>query len=137
MKVQSAYTVPKIDVQLGGAFRSSPGPVVGANQVVLNAAVRPSLGRDLSGGAANVTVNSWLRARCTAIASISSTCASGRSCRVGRVRHVVSLDVYNALNANPVLTENAAYRDTTISGWRVPTSILPARFAKFGVQLDF
>lgn len=53
------------------------------------------------------------------------------------VRTVVSVDLYNALNANPVLAENAAYRDTTVSGWRIPTSILPARFAKFGVQVDF
>jgi hypothetical protein len=46
------------------------------------------------------------------------------------------MDVYNALNGNQGLAENAAYRDTTIS-WRIPTSILPARFVKFGVQLDF
>jgi len=57
--------------------------------------------------------------------------------RSGRVRTVISFDLYNALNGNPVLSENATYRDTTVSGWRIPTSILPARFAKFGVQLDF
>ena len=57
MKVQGAYTIPKIDVQVGVSFRSSPGPALAANAVVPNAAVRASLGRDLSGGAANVTVN--------------------------------------------------------------------------------
>ncbi len=61
----------------------------------------------------------------------------GKVMRAGRVKTVVSFDFYNALNGNPVLTENAAYRDTTVSGWRIPTSILPARFAKFGVQVDF
>ena len=61
----------------------------------------------------------------------------GKVLRTGQLRSVIHVDVYNALNSNPVLTENAVYRDTTISGWRIPTSILPARFVKFGVQLDF
>lgn len=56
---------------------------------------------------------------------------------MGAVRTVLGVDVYNALNANPVLTENGAYRDATISGWRIPTSILPGRFVKFGAQVDF
>jgi hypothetical protein len=36
-----------------------------------------------------------------------------------------------------VLTENATYRDTTQSGWRIPTSIVPPRLLKFSLQLDF
>jgi hypothetical protein len=61
----------------------------------------------------------------------------GKVLRTGPLRSVISVDVYNAFNSNAVLTENATYRDTTLSGWRIPTSILPARFVKFGVQLDF
>jgi hypothetical protein len=57
--------------------------------------------------------------------------------RAGRLRTVVNVDVYNAFNANPVLAENASCRDVTASGWRNPTSILPARFANIGVQVDF
>jgi hypothetical protein len=38
----------------------------------------------------------------------------------------------NALNANAVLTLNSNF-----GAWQRPTLILPARFAKFGVQFDF
>jgi hypothetical protein len=44
----------------------------------------------------------------------------------------VNLDVYNALNANPVLVENSNF-----AAWRQPSSILLARFVKLNVQFDF
>jgi len=137
VKVQGAYTIPKIEVQTGVAFRSSPGPVLAANQVVPNAAVRPSLGRDLSGGAANVTVNLVAPGTMYGDRLNQLDLRFGKVLRFGAVRTVLSVDVYNAFNVNPVLTENAAYRDTSPSGWRIPTSILPARFVKFGAQVDF
>ena len=137
VKLQGAYTIPKIDVQTGVAFRSSPGPALAANQVVPNSAVRPSLGRDLSGGAANVTVNLVAPGTMYGDRLNQLDLRFGKVLRTGQLRTVVSVDVYNTLNANPVLTENAAYRDTSLSGWRIPTSILPARFVKFGVQVDF
>ena len=42
------------------------------------------------------------------------------------------VEVYNLLNSNGVLTENSNY-----GSFRGPTSIVQARFAKFGVQFDF
>ena len=47
-------------------------------------------------------------------------------------RSTVSVDVYNLLNKDTALTENATY-----TAWRTPQSIITARFAKVGVQLDF
>ncbi|HEY7188388.1 MAG TPA: hypothetical protein VH436_17650, partial [Vicinamibacterales bacterium] len=137
VKLQSAYTVPRIDVQVGAAYRSSPGPLLAANYVATNASVRTSLGRDLSGGAANVTVNLVAPGTMVGDRLNQLDLRFGKVLRFGGTRTVVSVDLYNAFNSNAVLTENAAYRDTTISGWRIPTSILPARFAKFGVQFDF
>jgi hypothetical protein len=99
--------------------------------------VQPSLGRPLSGGAANVTVNMVEPGTLFGDRLNQLDLRFGKVLRSGRVRTVISFDLYNALNGNPVLSENATYRDTTVSGWRIPTSILPARFAKFGVQLDF
>ena len=56
----------------------------------------------------------------------------GKILRFDRVRTTVSLDLYNALNANPVLSQN-----NNFAAWQVPTSILTARFAKISVQFDF
>jgi hypothetical protein len=137
VKLQGAYTIPAIDVQLGVSYRNSPGPQVAANYVATNAAVRGSLGRDLSGGAANVTVNLVAPGELFGDRLNQLDLRVGKVIRTGRMRTVISADFYNALNANPVLAENAAYRDATLAGWRIPTSVLPARFAKFGVQFDF
>ena len=53
----SSYIVPKADVQLSATFQSKPGALLAANYAVPNSAVAPSLGRNLSGNAPNVTVN--------------------------------------------------------------------------------
>jgi hypothetical protein len=45
---------------------------------------------------------------------------------------VVSLDVFNALNNNALLTVNENY-----ASWLAPQSILSARLLKFSVQFDF
>ena len=58
--------------------------------------------------------------------------ASQRFPPYGRTRASVNLDLYNALNANPVLSQN-----NNFAAWQVPTSILTARFAKISVQFDF
>ena len=55
----------------------------------------------------------------------------------GRTKAGINFEIYNLFNTNAVLTENATYRDTSISGWRIPTSIAPPRFMKFSLQLDF
>ncbi len=136
-KVQGAYTVPGVDIQVGAAFRSTPGPAISANLVVPNATVRPSLGRDLAGGAANVTVNLVAPGALYGDRLNQLDLRIGKVIKAGRVRNVVGIDLYNALNANPVLAESAAYRNATITGWRIPTSIQPARFAKISVQVDF
>ena len=54
VKFLGTYAVPKVDVQIAATFRSLPGPSYTANYIATNAVVQPSLGRPLSGGAANV-----------------------------------------------------------------------------------
>jgi hypothetical protein len=44
----------------------------------------------------------------------------------------LSLDLYNALNANPVVVLNPAY-----ATWQRPQEILNHRFAKIVTQLSF
>jgi len=57
--------------------------------------------------------------------------------RMGRTRANIALDVYNSLNASTGQTYNATYSRTSPALWGTPTLILPARFAKVGVQFDF
>jgi hypothetical protein len=132
-KAFGSYTVPRIDVELSAVFQSIPGPQIAANFVAPNAAVVPSLGRNLSGNAANVTVNlvepgtmygerrNQLDLRLTKLLRFSR-----------RTRTNLNLDIYNVTNANTVLALNNAY-----AAWLRPTTILTARFLRIGGQVDF
>ena len=51
-------------------------------------------------------------------------------------RESVNLDLYNLFNSNTVLAELPTYTLAT-STWRVPSTILTARFAKISLQIDF
>jgi hypothetical protein len=53
--------------------------------------------------------------------------------RIGHARLEGLVDVYNALNASSILSENTAYG----TRWLQPTEITNARLVKFGVQLQF
>jgi hypothetical protein len=46
-----------VDVQVSGTYQTKPGPLVLAIYTATNAQIAPSLGRNLSGGAANVDVH--------------------------------------------------------------------------------
>src|SRR5262249_39239984 len=61
--------------------------------------------------------------------------------KFGRTRTRVSLDMYNALNAAPVLTYNQTFNPAVPAGaagaWLNPTSVLSARVMKIGASVDF
>jgi hypothetical protein len=137
VKLFGAYTVPKVDVQISGAFQSIPGPQLAANQVVPNAQIKPSLGRDLIGGAANATINLVPPGSMFGDRLNQLDLRFAKLLRYGRTRTSLNLDVYNVFNVSTVLAENSTYSNTSITGWRVPTTIVTARFAKISVQFDF
>ena len=56
-----------------------------------------------------------------------------KSIRMDRYNLKVIMDLYNLFNLNPTITFNNTYG----SRWQNPFTILPGRFAKFGLQLDF
>jgi hypothetical protein len=59
----------------------------------------------------------------------------GKVLRFGAQRATVSVDMFNALNADTVLTYNQAF--TPGGQWLVPNTVLTARTAKITVQYDF
>jgi hypothetical protein len=126
------YTVPRVDVQLTATLQNMPGPEILANYTATNAVVAPSLGRNLSGSANNITVNVVSPGTTYGERMNQVDLRIGKILKFNRTRLTASLDVYNALNASTVLRLNNAF-----ATWQRPQEILQARFAKVVVQLDF
>jgi Carboxypeptidase regulatory-like domain len=131
-KLIGTYQVPRIDVQVAATVQSLPGPQVWANLTATNAIVAPSLGRSLSGGAANMVVNITPPGRTYGERMNELDLRIGKILSYGRIRTTASIDLYNVFNANPVLTESRAY-----ATWRRPQSILGARFLELVLKLDY
>lgn len=132
LKALGSYTVPRINVQVTGTVQSVPGPEILANYVATNAVVAPSLGRNLSGGAANKTVNIVEPRTLYGERSTQVQLRLAKILRFGRTRTTASVDIYNLLNSNTVLTLNNAF-----AAWQRPQSILNPRWAKVVLQFDF
>jgi hypothetical protein len=130
-KLASAYTIPKIDVQLAGTFQSIPGPVVQAAVVYPAAVLAPALGRPFV-GAATAVVNVIPTADEYGDRLNQLDFRIGKILRIGGLRTALNVDLFNALNANAVLTENPSF-----ALFRQPTSVLNPRLVKFSAQLDF
>jgi hypothetical protein len=130
-----SYTIPKIDVLVASTFQSTPGEPLAANWVVSSAVVAQTLGRPLANSAPNVTVNLLKPGEITYDRVNQLDFRVGKILRFNGRRANISLDLYNALNADTVLT----YNQTFIPGgaWLVPTTVLTARTAKITVQYDF
>ena len=132
VKGLASYTVARFGIQLSGALQSVPGPQVIATFNAPNSAVQPALGRVLSGNQANVGVNlvapgSWYGDRMNQL-----DLRVGKLLTISHAKSVVSVDLYNALNSNAVLTESLAF-----GNFRQPQVVLVPRFVKFSWQFDF
>jgi hypothetical protein len=132
VKLLGTYTVPKVDVRVAATFQSFPGPQLSANYLATNAMVQPSLGRPLSGGAANVTVNLVEPGTLYGDRANQFDLRFSKLLKFGRVRSTVNFDVYNAFNTNSALLVN-----NNFASWQTPQLILDARLAKISVQVDF
>jgi hypothetical protein len=138
-----AYTIPRIDLQVGGTFVSKPyqgvnvpsisSQSLAANWVVSNALIAPSLGRNLAGGAANATVNLVEPGTLYGDRLNLLDVRVAKRFTFGPRAVTLGLDVFNLLNSSAVLTYNQTYGVT----WLTPQSILVARFAKVSAQYDF
>ncbi|MBI2186694.1 MAG: carboxypeptidase regulatory-like domain-containing protein [Acidobacteria bacterium] len=132
VKLLGSYTVPKIELQISSAFQSIPGPEIAAHFTATNAIIAPSLGRNLSGNAANVSVNLVEPGTMYGERLNQLDIRFARAVRVGRTKTTLQLDLYNALNVDAVTGVNNAY-----ASWLRPQAVILGRFAKLGMQLDF
>jgi hypothetical protein len=131
----SSYVVPKINIQLSAVIQSKPGPMLAANYAVPNSAVVPSLGRNLSGDAPNVTVNLVEPGTMYGNRINQVDLRVGKMLSFRRSRALVGVDIYNALNSSATLTFN----NTFVPGgtWLQPLSILTPRFFKITTEFLF
>ena len=104
-----SYVIPKIDVMLSGTFQSSPAEPLQANWTVSSAIVQQTLGRPLAGNAPNVTVNLLAPDQMRGARVNQLDLRVGKVLRFSSQRATVSLDMFNALNADTVLTYNQAF----------------------------
>jgi len=131
----AAYTVPKVALLLSTTFRSDQGAALQANYVVPTAVVAQTLGRRLSGGVPSVTVNLLKPGDAWGDRVNELDLRVAKVLKFGRTRSNIGVDIYNLLNANPVLTYNQAFSPG--GRWLVPTSVMSARFVKLSASIDF
>jgi hypothetical protein len=141
VKGYAVYSVPKVDVQVSGTFRSVPGDVMRASFNASNAylAANSTLGRTLAGGAPNLAIDVVAPNEIYLDRRNELDMRFGKVLRFGKARSIVSIDMFNAVNSNAVLSANQNFAATNAadpSQFR-PTSILGARTFKFSVQFDY
>ncbi len=126
------FIVPKVDVLIAATLQSFPGQEILANYVASNAQVAPSLGRPLSGGAANVTVPLIAPGTMYGPRSTMVDLRLGKPLRIGTLRATPSLDIYNLFNSSNVTVLSWQYEV-----WQRPQTIIAGRLFKFSAQVDF
>ena len=131
----SAYLIPRIEMQVSAVIQSKPGPMLAANYAVPNADVVPSLGRNLSGNAPNVTVNLVAPGTMYGDRINQLDLRASKILRLGESRTMIALDVYNALNSSAVLTYNPAF----VPGgpWLQPLAFMAPRAFRITAEMYF
>jgi hypothetical protein len=140
VKFLAVYPLPW-DIQTSVVYQNSPGIPIAATLVVPNAAIVPSLGRNLSDCAVTAATCNANRT-ITLVPNLSMfeprhqqiDLRFTRSFGLGGSRRLRgNLDVYNLLNAASVLAMNTAYGPS----WRDVTQIINGRLLRVGAQFDF
>jgi hypothetical protein len=142
-KAYGSYTVPKVDVQVALTFRGVPGMPstnnpsgMRANFTATNAylAANSNLGRNLAGTAAATQATSLEIVDPDTVyldRDNQLDLRFGKVVRWRRTRSTINLDLFNALNANPVQSANASF-----AAWLRPTAISNPRLLKVSLTLD-
>jgi hypothetical protein len=128
------------EIQTSAIYQNSPGAQIVANLVVPNAAIAPSLGRNLAacGTAAACNANNTIalippqqlfepRLQQVDLRFSRSFQVAGRSRLRGNV------DIFNVFNGSSVISMNPTYGPT----WMDVTQIMAGRLVRVGAQFDF
>jgi hypothetical protein len=139
VKFLGSYTVPKIDVQLGASYQSIPGIEYFAAYAAPNTDLaRPvadgGLGRLPAGGVATGTTSVNLIAPGTTYGPRFDQIdlRLGKVLRFDNRKAVVSLDIFNLLNADTIAGASATY-----ATWLAPTAVVAPRLFKVSLTFDF
>ena len=133
-----SYTVPKVDVQVSGTFRSDPGGQLAANYAATSANT-VGLNRAFAGIAGTtITVNLIEPGTLYGERVNQVDMRFAKVLRFGRTRSTVGLDLYNLANNAAVLTYNQTFSTSpTAAQWLRPNSVLQPRIIKISASVDF
>jgi carboxypeptidase family protein/TonB-dependent receptor-like protein len=133
LKLSSTFGLP-YGFRTGLTYQNIPGIPIYATYVATNAQIAPSLGRNLSAGARGTATIDLIPPQTQFEDRITQLdIRFSRVFRIQKQRVEAQFDIYNALNASPILSINTRYG----SAWKTPTEILAGRLLKFGVQVEF
>jgi hypothetical protein len=145
-KGYGVYQLP-YGFSVSGTYQAVPQPASGgaltsitADYVATNAEIRPTLGRDLSAGAAGTVTVDLLKPF-----ALKGGHSKQLDLRVGKqlysankTRVRLALDVYNVFNSNDWQTITTRLSNVAATNrWQRPTLILQARYLQIGTQIDF
>lgn len=133
IKLNASYPL-RWDIQVSAVWQTLPGIPIAASYVATRAEVARSLGRNLAGNVANVTLENVIAPQTTFEGGIHQMDVRvTKAVRVGALRVQGMLDLYNLFNASPVLAINTRYGPN----WLTPTQILSGRMFKVGGKVEF
>jgi hypothetical protein len=122
-------------VQLAATLQNLPGLERVATYNAPTGVVAPLLGHPLSGAAANIRLDLLPPQVYYGDRINQLDFRASKILKFGEKRVQASLDLFNALNSNTILTVNSIYNPT--GAWEIPSRILPARLVKVTAQFDF
>jgi hypothetical protein len=129
------YTIPKIDAQVSAVYQSKPGQLLAANWNAPAATIAQALGRAPSGNVTSVSINLITPGSLYGDRINELDVRFAKNFKFGSRRTMASVDLYNALNANPIISYNNSF---TVGGsWLQPNSILTGRLIRFSVDFNF
>jgi hypothetical protein len=139
VKLMAVYPLPW-NIQTSAVYQNSPGIPITAQYVVSNAAIVPSLGRNLASCRGAATCNANVTVDLIPPTVLFEPRLQQLDLRFSRIiplggtrRLRADIDVYNVLNVSNVLSMNTTYG----SVWQDVRQILGGRLVRLGGQINF